>query len=394
MHLLEPAVKPYDWGSHRVIADLQGRPVPSAGPEAELWMGAHPAGPSLVRNGSGARRLDEMVAADPAGMLGADVASRFEGRLPFLLKVLAADKALSIQVHPDRETARAAYRAQQEGDQDNGAYSDDWPKPEVLCALTPFEALAGLREPLEAAGLLRELGVAALEPIVARLEEGDDEGLVVALRMVLDHAGDDGAALLADVVAACRSRACDEGEHAEAYAAVVRVAADHPGDLGAVACLLLNHTVLAPGEAIYLAAGGLHAYLRGAGIEILANSDNVLRAGLTNKPIDVEELCRVVDPTVPVPVLRPSPDESGVTAYQTDVPEFSLHRIENTAGSVELPGRGPRIVLNTDGVARLESAGSTLVLERGGSAFVSAADGPVRCTGTATVFVAAPGCLD
>lgn len=397
MHLLEPEVKPYDWGSRRVIADLQGRPVPSAGPEAELWMGAHPAGPSVVRNGSGACGLDEIVAADPAGVLGPDVAARFEGRLPFLLKVLAADKALSIQVHPDRETARAAYLAQQEQGRARGAYSDDWPKPEVLCALTPFEALAGLREPREAAGLLLELGVEALEPVVERLDRGDDQGLVDALRMVLDHADGSRAGLLADVVAACEARVWDEGEHAQAYAAVVRIAADHPGDLGAVASLLLNHTVLQPGEAIYLAAGGLHAYLRGAGIEILANSDNVLRAGLTSKPIDIDELCRIVDPTVPVPVLRPAADECGVTAYETDVPEFSLHRIENRGGAgsaVELPGHGPRIVLALDGVARLESQGASLVLERGGSAFVSAADGAVRCTGASTLFVAAPGRLD
>lgn len=393
MHLLEPAVKAYDWGSRRVIADLQGRPVPSQGPEAELWMGAHPAGPSVVRNCSGARGLDEIVAADPAGVLGADVATRFEGRLPFLLKVLAADKALSIQVHPDRQTARAAFLAQQEMGLATGAYADDWPKPEVLCAITPFEALAGLREPGEAAGLLRALDVPGLAAIIARLDRGDDEGLIDALRMMLGHADARREALLRDVVAACRARAWEEGEHAEAYRVVVRIAGDHPGDLGAVASLLLNHTVLQPGEAIYLAAGGLHAYLRGVGIEILANSDNVLRAGLTSKPIDVDELCRIVDPTVPVPVLRPRPDERGVTAYEADAPEFSLHRIDSCGAAIDLPGRGPRIVFNLDGRAQLECSHATLELERGGSAFVSAADGPVRCSGTATLYVAAPGCL-
>ncbi|GAB98067.1 mannose-6-phosphate isomerase [Kineosphaera limosa] len=399
MHLLEPVVKPYDWGSRHIIAELLGAPAPSPGPQAELWMGAHPAGPSIVRNGSAARGLDEIVAADPGATLGDDVADRFEGRLPFLLKVLAADKALSIQVHPDRETARSGFRAQ---GGDAGTYVDDWPKPEVLCALTEFEALAGLREPGAAAALLRDLGVPALDPVVARLERGDDAGLVEALRMVLAVAPEQRESLLAQVVAACRERAWGEGDHAAAYDAVVRIAVDHPGDLGAVASLLLNHTVLQPGEAIFLAAGGLHAYLRGAGIEILANSDNVLRAGLTSKPIDIDELCRVVDPGVGVPVLRPSADAHGVIAYDTDVPEFSLHRIERSRGALPLPGFGPRIVFVADGVARLDrpardgGQARDLTITRGGSAFVSAADGAVTCTiasDSALVYVAAPGAL-
>ena len=391
MDLLEPAVKSYDWGSRRIIADLQGRPVPSAGPEAELWMGAHPAGPSLVRAGRGVRGLDEIVAADPPVVLGADVAARFDGRLPFLLKVLAADKALSIQVHPDRETARAAFAAQRASGGEPGNYSDDWPKPEVLCALTPFEALAGLREPREAAGLLRDLQIPELEPIVRRLDAGDDEGLVDALRMLLGRPREQQDELLESVVAACAARVWDDGDHARAYAAVVQIAVDHPGDLGAVASLLLNHTVLQPGEAIFLAAGGLHAYLRGAGIEIVANSDNVLRAGLTSKRIDVDELCRIVDPTVGVPVLRPRPDHQGVTSYPVSVPEFSLYRLQREGGTIELPGSGPRVVLVTAGAARLECATGSLCVERGGSAFIGAADGPVSCTGAVSLFVAGPG---
>ena len=391
MHLLEPAVKPYDWGSHRTIAELQGRPSPTPGPEAELWMGAHPAGPSIVRANGSSRGLDEVVAADPAAVLGAELADRFEGRLPFLLKVLAADKALSIQVHPDRQTARAAFRAQ---NGDVGNYVDDWPKPEVLCALTPFEALAGLREPGEAAGLLRGLRVPALDPVVRRLEVGDDAGLVDALRMVLDVPEADRAGLLRDVVQACREQTWNEGEHADAYEALLRIADDHPGDLGAIASLLLNHTVLQPGEAIFMAAGGLHAYLRGAGVEILANSDNVLRAGLTSKRIDVDELCRIVDPTVGVPVLRPRPDDRGVTSYAVSVPEFSLYRLQREGGTIELPGSGPRVVLVTAGAARLECATGSLCVERGGSAFISAADGPVSCAGAGTLFVAGPGALE
>ena len=402
MDVLEPVVQPYAWGSRRIIADLLGRPAPSDAPEAELWMGAHPAAPAGLTRAGERTTLDRVVEQAPERELGAVVSERFEGRLPFLLKVLAAEKALSIQVHPDRDTARAAFAAQRERGVEPGdpeaTYADDWPKPEIVCALTPFEALAGMREAGEAAGLLRALGVEALAPVVERLDEGDDAGLVEALRTLLAWPQDARGDLLTRVVEAADELAESDGEHAGAYRAVVRAAADHPGDLGAVATLLLNHTILQPGEGLYLAAGGLHAYLRGAGVEILANSDNVLRAGLTGKRIDVAELCRILDPAVGVPILRPEPDDDGVSTYIAPVPEFRLYRVDRTGGSVLLPGTGPRIVLNVAGIAQLNVAGSDgadeeIVLPRGGSAYLSAADGPVTCTGAATLFVACPGDL-
>ncbi len=186
---------------------------------------------------------------------------------------------------------------------------DDWPKPELLYALTPFEVAAGLRAPADAAGLLRALAVDQLQPLTAQLSAATSEqAMAGALASVLEWRGDDRgrAELVAAVVAACarlssagsrrfcgRSRA---GRYADACAAVVRVAADHPGDLGLVALLLMRHEVLQPGQAVFMPAGGLHAYLRGTGIELLANSDNVVRAGLTGKHIDVPELLKLLDP--------------------------------------------------------------------------------------------------
>src|SRR5580704_17410944 len=155
--LLDPVVQPYAWGSRTVIAEMQGRQAPTAGPEAELWMGAHPSAPSGVRRPGGRTTLDAVIAADPAHELGAATAARFGGRLPFLLKVLAADNALSIQVHPSREQAEAGYREESRrglapGDKSRN-YVDDWPKPEILCALTRFEVPAGLRTTADAAAL-------------------------------------------------------------------------------------------------------------------------------------------------------------------------------------------------------------------------------------------------
>src|SRR5581483_12346685 len=169
MDLLSATVKPYSWGTRDAIADLQGRPVPAPGPEAELWMGAHPSAPS----GVAWTTLDEVIAAAPERVLGVECAARFGGRLPFLLKVLSAATALSIQVHPSRAQAEQGWAADNErglapGDPGRN-YVDDWPKPELLYALTPFEVAAGLRAPDDAAALLRALAVPSLEPLAAAL---------------------------------------------------------------------------------------------------------------------------------------------------------------------------------------------------------------------------------
>ncbi|MDQ2815767.1 MAG: mannose-6-phosphate isomerase, class I, partial [Actinomycetota bacterium] len=177
MEILRPVVRPYPWGSRQAIAELQGRPVPSPGPEAELWMGAHPSAPSRV--GSRQATLDTVIAADPDRELGPRCVARFGPRLPFLLKVLAAEKALSIQVHPTRAQAQAGFSAEnQQGlapDDPARNYPDDWPKPELLYALTPFEVLSGLRPAADAAAFLRALAVAPLAPLIARLETAAPE---------------------------------------------------------------------------------------------------------------------------------------------------------------------------------------------------------------------------
>src|ERR1700740_2923212 len=171
MELLQPVIRPYAWGPRHAIAELRGRPVPSPGPEAELWMGAHPSAPS----GVAWTTLDEGIAAAPGRALGAECAHRFGGRLPFLLKVLSAAKALSIQVHPSRAQAEAGYAADNTrglapGDPARN-YVDDWPKPELLYALTPFEVAAGLRLPADASALLQALDVDELKPLATRLTD-------------------------------------------------------------------------------------------------------------------------------------------------------------------------------------------------------------------------------
>ena len=385
MELLQPVIRPYAWGSRHAIAELQGRPVPAPGPEAELWMGAHPSAPSGVAQTT----LDAVIAADPDHQLGPACVARFGPRLPFLLKVLSADQALSIQVHPSRAQAQAGFRAE------NVNYVDDWPKPELLCALTPFEVLAGLRHPSDAAALLHSLAVPALQPLAAELDAATaPQALSRALAAILQWPEASRAELVTKVAAACATLASSDSPYAGACAAAVRVAGDHPGDLGVVAMLLMRHAVLAPGQAVFMPAGGLHAYLHGTGIEVLANSDNVVRAGLTRKHIDVPELLTLLDPAVTVPVLTPAPLGDGVTWFDTPAPEFRLYVADLAEPVIPMPAAGPRIALCTDGAATLRTdSGETVKLPRGESCFIPAADGPLHACGPARLFLAAPGAL-
>jgi mannose-6-phosphate isomerase len=425
--LLEPVTQPYAWGSHTAIAELQGRAAPTAEPEAELWMGAHPSAPSRVERSGVRTTLDAVIAADPAGELGAEVVARFGGRLPFLLKVLAARKSLSIQVHPSREQAEAGYRAETErglapGDKSRN-YVDDWPKPEILCALTRFEVLAGMRTAADAAALLRTLEVGELAPIAAELagaelagaeqasaeladteqasaELADTElagtgapaALTRALAAILTWPAEGRGSLIAAVVAACERIAARGGAYAATCAATVRIAGDHPGDLGIVASLLLRYAVLRPGQAVFLSAGALHSYLRGTGVELLANSDNVVRAGLTPKHIDVPELLKLIDPAADVPLIGPRPIGGGVSVYDSPAQEFHLYRAELGVGEVALPAAGgPRIVLCTEGAGVLNARAGTLKVTRGESCYLSAADTAVTASGPAVLFIAGVG---
>ena len=368
MRRLLGVIQPYAWGSRSTIATIQGRPAPAEAPEAELWFGAHPAAPSTVDSVS----LRELVSADAVGVLGAAVAAEFGTRLPFLLKVLAAEEPLSIQAHPDAAQARAGYAA---GDPN---YVDPYHKPELLVAVETFEALCGFREPSATAARLAELDVPALAPVVGELARPGEAGsrLRAAVHTVLDWP----AASRADLVAAV----------AAADPLAGRLAAGYPGDLGVVVALLLNHVTLVPGEAVWMPAGNLHAYLRGTGIEIMAASDNVLRGGLTPKRVDVPELLRVLRfEVLDEPVVHAVPVSPGVVTWPVPVPDFALYRVSLEAGApeVELEAPGPRIVLCLRGSATVDG----LPLGPGEAAFGPSTVTPVTLSGLAELYVATTG---
>ncbi|OII69578.1 mannose-6-phosphate isomerase, class I [Streptomyces sp. CC77] len=393
MDLLHNTVQPYAWGSRTALPELMGTP-PTGAPQAELWMGAHAAAPSRVRRRHGPEPLDRIIARDPLRELGAPVLRRFGARLPFLLKLLAADAPLSVQVHPDSAQAEAGYRRENAlgvpVDAPHRTYRDPHHKPEMIVALTPFRGLCGFRAPSRCADLLDALGVPELRGHADALRAEPEE---TALARVFTAFLDPPAGLLAAVTGAVAAAADRPGRHHADLRAYAEIARAHPGDAGLLPALMLRHIELRPGEALYLGAGVPHAYLAGLGVEIMASSDNVLRCGLTSKHVDAVELAAVVAFEAPPPrVLVPREGAAGEQVYPAPVDDFRLSRLRPRPGEppLLLPGGAPQILLCTEGGARAEGPDGAVPLRPGGSAYVPAAEG-VRVTGDGTVFRATVG---
>ncbi|MFC7330176.1 mannose-6-phosphate isomerase, class I [Marinactinospora rubrisoli] len=395
MRRLINQIRPYAWGSPTSIPRLLGR-VPDGRPQAELWLGAHPGAPSSLVTEDGPVRVADAITGDPKETLGERTLRHFGERLPFLLKVLAADEPLSLQAHPDARRAAAGHAAEEAAgipvDAPHRNYRDPYHKPELVLALQPFEALCGFREPAEALADLHGLTAPLAGVLRADLSAADPEtALRRAMTRLLTLAPADRAGLVGALVAELTARAHD-GPGRRHAATVAELAARYPGDPGAVAALLLNRITLGPGEALFLPAGNVHAYLRGTAIEVMASSDNVLRAGLTAKHVDVAELLAVVDFNVlPIPYATPERVD-GRLEYQPGVADFALSVIRPHEEPARLPGGLPAIVLVLDGTARLRTeAGERLTLAHGESAFVPAADGPVAIEGAALLVAATVG---
>lgn len=376
----------YAWGSPTAIPELLGR-SPDGDPVAELWLGTHPAAPAEIDDGGRLRVASDLV--DP---------------LPFLLKMLAADKALSLQVHPDRRQAESGFAADEAAgipvDSPRRRYRDRNHKPELLVALTPFRALAGIRAPSTSLAVARGLGHPGLLAAFAPLAGDPTGGATQVLRSLLTLPPEAGGELAAGVVTAARAVGPDADEPVARAADLVRLlAATHPGDVGIAAALLLNDVTLRPGEGLFQPARMLHAYVEGVGIEIMATSDNVLRGGLTPKHIDVDELLRVLDPRpAGAPVLPPRTVSVGagglVRTWDVPVDDFALTEAICAGGSLGLSGCS--VLLSVDGtveVAGTDAHGVALAplqLRRGRAALVT---GPasLTLTGTGRVFLARPG---
>lgn len=382
MFKLDNAIRDYHWGSVSEITDLLGT-AGTAGPQAELWLGAHPGCPSKCAETG--QPLHELIAQAPAEILGERVNNRY-GRLPFLFKVLSASQPLSIQVHPTLAQARAGFVlenskgvAQDSADRN---YKDDNHKPEMLFALTDFVALSGFRDPVSINEDLRLLATELPEAEASTVNKlikilGGTAPLGASLEFVLTTGEDIKALVLACCQLISATPLLQENVR---FAELLRINTIYPGDPGVLVALLLNLVFLKPGDTIALGAGNVHAYLRGLGIEVMANSDNVLRGGLTTKHIDVPELLAVtVAQPSPAPMLQPVHLSESSRVYRPEFDEFQLQVVESSAEDVltplELHGAG--LVLCTAGEFELVSKTETLRISRGTSVFIAAHEAPV-----------------
>jgi mannose-6-phosphate isomerase len=370
----------YAWGSLSLLAELEGRAA-SGRPEAEVWFGDHPGDPAETPDG---RTLDRWIADDGA-------ASGIDEPLPYLLKLLAAASALSIQAHPSKAQAEAGFAREEAAgiprDAAERTYRDANHKPELIVALSEtFRALAGLRDLETTRRLVAGLGPRAV-PLAEKLE-GADASLSAVIGWLLS----DGAGAAREVIAAAVATESDE------FAAELELArtldAGFPGDPGIVVALLMNLVTLRRGEGLFVPAGVLHAYLDGLGVELMAASDNVLRGGLTPKHVDAAELVSVLDPTPGLPpVIRARVLADGIRQYDVPVEDFALLAVAPAPEGVEVPLAGPAIAVATAGAPHVTGlvSGGVAVLTPGAAVLVTPDEGGLRVAGEGELFIALPG---
>ena len=393
MRRLEPARQQYAWGSTSAIPELLGVADDGA-PWAEAWSGSHPAGPARVTGGDA---LSELIDAEPERLLGEDIIWRFGRRLPFLLKLIAPERPLSLQVHPSQAQAAEGYALEEEAgialDHPARNYKDTNHKPEMVLALTRFQAVAGFRAPRRAVEVL-----AGLDSILARRMRR-------TLRLNPTRYGI--RQVFSDVVSAATRPSPEEIDELVAEISVrfeagmspslrvdsnvLKMAGTFAGDPGIAAALLLNPVTLQPGEALFVPAGSVHAYISGLGVEVMASSDNVLRAGLTPKHIDVPEMLACVD-YVAAPPVRPAPEylSRATRAYYAPVDDFELMVTTVVAadGRLPVPGRGPRILLAVEGAMTLVTQADSQTLAQGEAVFIGADERSLSVEGEGTLIQA------
>ncbi|MEC5318788.1 mannose-6-phosphate isomerase [Brenneria populi subsp. brevivirga] len=377
-------VQHYPWGSKHALNELYGIDNPNDLPMAELWMGAHPKSSSQVIDEEGkARSLHEVIAEDLSGHLGADVARRF-GELPFIFKVLCAAQPLSIQAHPSKFAAEQGFAKENAAgiamDAAERNYKDANHKPELVFALTPFQAMNGFRELSEIVALLQP--VASAHPsISAFLQQPGGKNLSMLFANLLSMAGQQKNQALGVLKAALNN------QRDQPWATIRDITRFYPDDNGLFSPLLLNVITLQPGEAMFLYAETPHAYLNGVALEVMANSENVLRAGLTPKHIDIPELLdNVKFVAKPAANLLTAPIQQG-NALSFPIPvddfAFSLHFLDGEPQTLDQ--NSAAIVFCVDGEALLRKDDRQIVLKAGESCFISADESPVTVQGQGRV---------
>ncbi|MBI9087402.1 MAG: mannose-6-phosphate isomerase, class I [Desulfobacterales bacterium] len=395
IYRLKNVIQPYAWGSRTAIAELLGDPFPSETPQAELWMGAHPKAPSKVNHKGRWVPLDGLIEANPVSVLGPAAARRFDNHLPYLFKVLAAAEPLSIQAHPSRQQAQEGFERENRAgipmDAPHRNYRDSNHKPEIICALTRFWALCGFRTWVEMRDNLLCYCPDTLSGELERVECFDEPRRIRSLFETLMTLSDD---LRQVTVAEALSSAEGHGATVPEAFWLKRIGAIYPDDIGVLSPLLLNLVCLDPGQALFLPAGQLHAYLEGTGIELMANSDNVLRGGLTPKHVDLPELMKILR-FEPLAIKRLALESiwPGERRYQAPAHEFALSEVKVVGDGTQYRSahdRSADILLCTDGsgVIQWGPEGETLPIEKGAAFLAPAGAGVYGITGNTILYKA------
>lgn len=375
-------IQEYAWGDKTSISDLLGVDNSDGRPQAELWMGAHPKSPSVVLNGAEKIPLDKLIARSPFSTLGEKVKNKY-GKLPFLLKILAAGEPLSIQAHPNLAQAKSGFARENKQnipmDAFHRSYKDDNHKPEIICALTPFHAMNGFRPISQIISFLEKIQEPFFQKLVSILKNNET---ATSLKNFFEEVMRCPENLKQSVL----HQACLTAQKQQdiAFEWVLKLNKQYPGDIGALCPLFLNIITLKPGEAMFLEAGRLHSYLNGVGVELMANSDNVLRGGLTPKFVDVDELLKILKFEVSVlQILKPLGflEEKYFPDF---VEEFSLSAIELPSnGKYEIEQHNkPSILICISGNGRFFDSEIDLHFEKGQSFFIPASQASFNASGT------------
>lgn len=395
VYFLENEIQAYNWGSPDWIPEILGIDNPEGEPMAELWMGVHPKAPSKVRKGKNLISLDRYIAENPAGVLGKSAAEKFADRLPFLFKVLAAGRPLSIQAHPDKSQAEAGYRRENDKgipvDAFERNYRDENHKPEIICALTDFHAMRGFRPVDEIIEEFRFILSGIDTPIY--IPEGGESELRPFFDSILSVPQEQVGGLI--------SLALEKIQHLDdiRYEWVRKLSEHYPEDIGVLCPFFLNLIVLHRGDAMFLPAGELHAYLHGLGVELMANSDNVLRGGLTSKHVAKQELLEVLTFRAEKPaVLKPRAGRTGEAVYSVPIDEFALAVLDLDNGDEYTSEEGRNVEIyfceEGEGVLRTARGGkdsgqNQIRFAKGDSWIVPASAGTYSMQGRAKLYRAA-----
>ncbi len=388
---MDNPIQNYAWGSLTAIAELTGRNEPSEQPQAEIWMGAHPKAPSRIRYGGAWHRLDHLIERHPQTFLGPATIDRFGYQLPFLLKILAVAQPLSIQAHPNATQAKKGYAYENEQNislsADHRNYKDDRHKPECICALTPFWGLCGFRSIEQTLRLAESVWPDSYQSSIDLLKEQ-------GIKPFFEHLMALPADRCADLVARVTRRIAIARHELAEFVWSLRLQERYPGDIGVLSPLLLNLVELKPGQSLFLDAGQLHAYLDGVGVELMANSDNVLRGGLTPKHVDVSELLDILNfSPMSVDIQEPRETDSTESRYTSPVDDFRLSVIEVRPSMPHIchnrPNR-PEILLCLDSPNGIQCRSNRreMILHQGRSLFIAADVPGYTLHGTGRAFKA------